>query len=113
MSGGGSKPKGGKMGTSIRATNVSGEAVASAERKLSELTVKLNEIRQGMKELTVKLNEIRQGGGAAEKKIAAFELDLAKSHKEVMLISESRKALLWSCWYQALSFPPFFYRLTV
>jgi len=38
-------PKGGKMGSSIRATNVSGEDVASAEGELSGLTVKLNEIR--------------------------------------------------------------------
>jgi len=42
----------------------------------------------------------------AEKRIAAFKMELSKSQKEVLLISESRKELLWSCWYQALSFTP-------
>lgn len=37
MSGGGSKPRGGKMGTSIRATGISGEAVATAEKELSKI----------------------------------------------------------------------------
>jgi len=92
-------PKGGKMGSSIRATNVSGEDVASAEGELSGLTVKLNEIRQGMMD-AVKQYQV------AEKRIAAFKMELAKSQKEVLLISESRKELLWSCWYQALSFTP-------
>ncbi|XP_058075749.1 structural maintenance of chromosomes protein 4-like [Magnolia sinica] len=36
MTGGGSKPRGGKMGTSIR-VSVSGEAVANAEKELAEL----------------------------------------------------------------------------
>ncbi|GJX53387.1 structural maintenance of chromosomes protein 4, partial [Tanacetum coccineum] len=34
MSGGGNKPRGGKMGTSIRATSVSAEAIAEAENEL-------------------------------------------------------------------------------
>ncbi|AET03555.2 putative structural maintenance of chromosomes protein [Medicago truncatula] len=76
MSGGGSTPKGGKMGTSIRATNVSGEAVASAESELSGLTDKLNKIRQRMMDAVKVYQE-------AEKKIAAWEMELAKSQKEV------------------------------
>jgi len=106
MSGGGSKPKGGKMGTSIRAANVSGEDVASAERKLSGFTDKLNTIRKRMMDAV-------KGYQDAENNIAALEMNLAKSQKEVMLISESCKARLWSCWCNALSLPPFFYRLTV
>lgn len=46
MSGGGSKPRGGKIGTSIRAASVSVEAVTNAERQLSEMADKLNAIRQ-------------------------------------------------------------------
>lgn len=84
MSGGGSKPKGGKMGTSIRATNVSVEAITSAERELSGLTNKLNAVRQRM------VDAVRQYQ-AAEKTVSALEMDLAKSQKEVMLISESGK----------------------
>lgn len=80
MSGGGSKPKGGRIGTSIRATNVSVEAVASAERELSGLTDKLNVIRQRI------INAVRQYQ-AAEKTVAALEMELAKSQKEVLLSS--------------------------
>ncbi|MCH82673.1 structural maintenance of chromosomes protein 4-like [Trifolium medium] len=76
MSGGGSKPKGGKMGTSIRATNVSGEAVATAEKELSGLTDKLNAIRQRMVDAVKRYQ-------AAEKTIAALDMELAKSQKEV------------------------------
>ncbi|XP_073219945.1 structural maintenance of chromosomes protein 4 isoform X2 [Cicer arietinum] len=76
MSGGGSKPKGGKMGTSIRAANVSVEAVASAEGELLGFTKKLNAIRQSMMD-AVKLYQ------AAEKTVAALEMELAKSQKEV------------------------------
>ncbi|GAU42832.1 hypothetical protein TSUD_185900 [Trifolium subterraneum] len=76
MSGGGSKPKGGKMGTSIRATNVSGEAVAIAEKELSGLTDKLNAIRQRMVDAVKRYQ-------AAEKTIAALDMELAKSQKEV------------------------------
>uniref|UniRef100_A0A7N2N2P5 SMC hinge domain-containing protein n=1 Tax=Quercus lobata TaxID=97700 RepID=A0A7N2N2P5_QUELO len=46
MSGGGSKPRGGKMGTSIRVFSVSGEAVANAEKELCLTVEKLNSIRQ-------------------------------------------------------------------
>jgi exonuclease VII small subunit len=82
MSGGGGKPKGGKMGTSIRATNVSGEAVTIAEKELSTLTDKLNAIRQRMVDAVKRYQ-------AAEKTIAALDMELAKSQKEVMLIFES------------------------
>ncbi|XP_021600761.1 structural maintenance of chromosomes protein 4 [Manihot esculenta] len=43
MSGGGSKPRGGKTGTSIRATSVSTEAVVDAEKELSTIVDKLND----------------------------------------------------------------------
>ncbi|XP_061355125.1 structural maintenance of chromosomes protein 4 [Gastrolobium bilobum] len=76
MSGGGSKPRGGKMGTSIRATSVSVEAVANAERELSGLADKLNDIRKRI------VDSVRQYQ-ASEKAIAALEMELAKSQKEV------------------------------
>lgn len=77
MSGGGGKPRGGKMGTSIRATSVSVESVGNAEKELFELTAKLNDIRQ-------KIVAAVQRYQASEKAVAAFEMELAKSQKEVM-----------------------------
>lgn len=77
MSGGGSKPRGGKMGASIRATSVSGEAVANAEQELSKLVESLNNIRQ-------KINDTIKRYEAAEKAISYLEMELAKGQKEVM-----------------------------
>lgn len=76
MSGGGTKPRGGKMGTSIRATSVSGEAVTSAEKELSTMVDRLNGIRQRIAD-SVKHYQ------ASEKAIAHLEMELAKSQKEV------------------------------
>ncbi|TKY50255.1 Structural maintenance of chromosomes protein 4 [Spatholobus suberectus] len=76
MSGGGSKPRGGKMGTSIRATSVSVESVANAEKELSTLTDKLNDIRQ-------RIMAAVQRYQASEKAVAALEMELAKNQKEV------------------------------
>lgn len=99
MSGGGSKPKGGKMGTSIRVTNVSVEAVASAERELSGLTDKLNAVRQRM------MDAVRRYQ-AVEKTVSALEMELAKSQKEVMLISESGKVLFQDLLVPSIKFCP-------
>ncbi|KAL3567974.1 hypothetical protein D5086_030625 [Populus alba] len=76
MSGGGTKPRGGKMGTSIRATSVSGEAVTSAEEELSTMVERLNGIRQRIAD-SVKHYQ------ASEKAIAHLEMELAKSQKEI------------------------------
>lgn len=46
MTGGGSKPRGGKMGTSVRAATVSREAIADAQEKLEEMVEKLDKIRK-------------------------------------------------------------------
>ncbi|KAE9590353.1 putative structural maintenance of chromosomes protein [Lupinus albus] len=76
MSGGGGKPRGGKMGTSFRASSVSMEVVANAEKELSELTDKLNNIRRTI------VDAVKQYQ-ASEKVVAALEMELAKSQKEV------------------------------
>lgn len=76
MSGGGSRPRGGKIGTSIRAASVSIEAVANAERELSGLADKLNNIRR-------RIADAVQRYQASEKAVAALEMELAKSQKEV------------------------------
>ncbi|KAK4563631.1 hypothetical protein RGQ29_005965 [Quercus rubra] len=75
MSGGGSKPHGGKMGTSIQVASVSGEAVANAEKELSLMVEKLNRICQRIAE------EVRCYQ-ASEKAIAILEMEQAKSQKE-------------------------------
>lgn len=109
MSGGGSKPRGGKMGTSIRATSVSAEAVANAERELSGLADKLNDIRQRI------LDAVRRYQ-ASEKVVAALEMELAKCQKEVMLSSESKKVLFLELLVQGIGvlfFSPSLCRLTV
>lgn len=76
MSGGGSKPRGGKMGTSIRADTVSREAVASAEKELATMVDKLNAIRK-------RIVDSVQNYQSLEKAIQHLEMELAKSHKEV------------------------------
>lgn len=76
MSGGGSKPRGGKMGTSIRATSVSGETVANAEKELAKLVDQLNGLRQRI------AGAIRQYQ-ASEKTMADLKMDSAKRQKEV------------------------------
>lgn len=78
MSGGGSKPHGGKMGTSIQVASVLGEAVANAEKELSLMVEKLNSICQ-------RIAEEVQCYQASEKAIAILEMELVKSQKEVML----------------------------
>lgn len=99
MSGGGSKPRGGKIGTSIRAASVSVEAVTNAERQLSEMADKLNAIRQRI------MDAVRRYQ-ASEKTVTALEMELAKCQKEVMLSSESERYFSGNCWYWALIFFP-------
>lgn len=76
MSGGGSKPRGGKMGASIRANSVSPEAVANAEKELSTMVEELSRIRQ-------KIADAVRRYQASEKAVSHLELELAKSQKEV------------------------------
>lgn len=77
MSGGGSKPRGGKMGTSIRATSVSAEAIAEAEKELSTHVDGLNNLRQ-------KIADAVKRYTASEKAVSHLEIELAKSQKEVL-----------------------------
>ncbi|KAI9120379.1 hypothetical protein K1719_007412 [Acacia pycnantha] len=76
MSGGGSKPRGGKMGTSIRASSVSAEAVSNAEKELSGMVDTLNTIRQ-------RILDAGKRYQASEKAVTALEMELAKTQKEV------------------------------
>lgn len=80
MSGGGGKPRGGKMGTSIRAISVSAEVIADAENELSRLIESLNNLRQRAADAVKKYL-------AAEKSISHLEMELAKSQKEVAILS--------------------------
>nr|XP_043607688.1 structural maintenance of chromosomes protein 4 [Erigeron canadensis] len=84
MSGGGKAPRGGKMGTSIRATSVSGEAIVQAENELTQISEKLRSVRQQISELARHYKEL-------EKDVARLELVLAKSQKEIeSLISQEK-----------------------
>lgn len=76
MSGGGSKPRGGKMGTSIKATSVSREAVEKAEKELSVLVDKLSSLRQRMSEAVRDYH-------SSEKAVSHFEMELTKIQKEI------------------------------
>lgn len=76
MSGGGSKPRGGKMGRCIQAASVSREAVADAEKELNSLVDNLNSTRKKVADAVTKYQ-------ALDKAIANLEMELAKSHKEV------------------------------
>lgn len=95
MSGGGSKPRGGKMGTSIRAASVSGEAVANAEKELAAMVDSLNNIRQQI------AHAVRRYQGS-EKAVARLEMELAKCQKEVIL-SMARWILLGCIYLRRIS----------
>lgn len=75
MSGGGRKPRGGKMGTSIRAS-VSSEGVAQAERELAQIVDELSSLRH-------KISDAVRCYQAAEKAFYHLEMEVAKCHKEV------------------------------
>lgn len=77
MSGGGGKPRGGRMGTSVRATGVSGEVVANAENELFKIVDMLNHFREKIG------NAVRQYR-AAENEVSRLEMELAKSQREVL-----------------------------
>ncbi|GAB4831648.1 Structural maintenance of chromosomes protein 4 [Ancistrocladus abbreviatus] len=76
MSGGGSKPRGGKMGTCIRAATVSREAVADAEKDLDIMVDKLNSVRKKIADVVMKYQNL-------DKAVAHLEMELAKSQKEI------------------------------
>ncbi|EYU34070.1 hypothetical protein ABFS82_08G023500 [Erythranthe guttata] len=82
MTGGGNKPRGGKMGTSIRAS-VSGEAVTNAEKELSDLVESLSAVRKRLADAVKFCKE-------SEKAISPLEMEVAKCQKEI----ESLKLLL-------------------
>lgn len=77
MSGGGNKPRGGKMSTSIR-ESVSGEAVADAEKNLAELVKQLDNLRKCIDD-AVRCYQV------AGKNESHLEMELAKCQKEVTL----------------------------
>ncbi|PIM99573.1 Structural maintenance of chromosome protein [Handroanthus impetiginosus] len=76
MTGGGNRPRGGKMGTSIRAASISGEAVANAEKELSDLVERLSVVRNRLSDAVKHYQE-------TEKAISSLEMELAKSQKEI------------------------------
>ncbi|KAL4353129.1 hypothetical protein GQ457_06G042040 [Hibiscus cannabinus] len=86
MSGGGSKPRGGKMGTSIRANSVSRETVIAAEKELANMVDSLNTIRK-------KIDEAIRNYQASEKVVAELEMEIAKSQKEVDSLKSEYKYL--------------------
>ncbi|CAH1413118.1 unnamed protein product [Lactuca virosa] len=74
MSGGGNKPRGGKMGTSIRATSVSGESFTEAENELNQISEKLKNIRQQISQVVKEYKDL-------EKQATRLEMELAKAKK--------------------------------
>ncbi|KAI3972796.1 hypothetical protein MKX01_019454 [Papaver californicum] len=81
MSGGGNRPRGGKMGTSVRASSVSPEAVSNAEKELATLVDQLNGLRRQIADVVAHYQ-------ASEKKISHLEMELAKSQKQVSSLKE-------------------------
>lgn len=80
MTGGGGRPRGGKMGTSIRAASVSGEAMSSAQEELSHLVENLSMVRNRLADAVKHYRD-------TEKAISPLEMELAKSQKEVAELS--------------------------
>lgn len=87
MSGGGNKPRGGKMGTSIRATSVSGESFTEAENELTQISEKLNNIRQQISQVVREYKDL-------EKQATHLEMELAKSQKEIESLNSQHEYLL-------------------
>ncbi|PWA91971.1 structural maintenance of chromosome 3 [Artemisia annua] len=86
MSGGGGKPRGGKMGTSIRATSVSAEAIAEAENELTQISEKLRNVRLQISEVVAHYKNL-------EKAATQLELGLAKSKKEIESLNSQHEYL--------------------
>ncbi|PRQ20284.1 putative P-loop containing nucleoside triphosphate hydrolase [Rosa chinensis] len=86
MSGGGSKPRGSKIGRSICTTVVSEEAITDASRGLASMVDKLNDIRQHIADAAKRFQ-------ASEDAIAHWELELAKSEKEIDSLSSQHSYL--------------------
>ncbi|XP_074578322.1 structural maintenance of chromosomes protein 4 isoform X2 [Curcuma longa] len=80
MSGGGNKPRGGKMGRYIR-ESVSGEDVASCEKDLAQLVDQLSDIRHRIADCTRRFQ-------ACEKDEAHYDMELAKTQKEIDSLNE-------------------------
>ncbi|KAJ8546057.1 hypothetical protein K7X08_018640 [Anisodus acutangulus] len=76
MSGGGGKPRGGKMGTSIRAASVSPEAISDAENELSRIAENLDNVRQ-------RITDAVKCYKASEQALSHDEMELAKCKKEI------------------------------
>uniref|UniRef100_A0A0A9D3Y9 Uncharacterized protein n=1 Tax=Arundo donax TaxID=35708 RepID=A0A0A9D3Y9_ARUDO len=75
MSGGGNKPRCGKMGTSVR-ESISEEAVQNAESNLDKLVEELNRLRE-------KMNDAKKRYRSLEEAKSHLEMELAKTKKEV------------------------------
>eukprot|EP00250_Pteridium_aquilinum_P018347 c24044_g1_i1 orf=299-4012(-) len=84
MSGGGGKPKGGRMGTAVRACSVSAETVSKAEEELATLT-------EQRKDLRARLDAAVQQYKNAEKTVTQLELQLAKVQMEVEGLKAQQK----------------------
>lgn len=76
MSGGRSKPRGGKMRTCIRSSTVSAEAVGNAENELLTLSNKLSNLRQQIGDAVRRYQSF-------EIALANLEMELPKCHNEV------------------------------
>ncbi|KAI8546741.1 hypothetical protein RHMOL_Rhmol07G0143200 [Rhododendron molle] len=83
LSGGGSKPRGGKMGTAIRATSVSTEAIADAENELAEMTAKSSKLSQNIADAVRRYQD-------SEFRVSRLEMELAKNQKEIDSLKTER-----------------------
>ncbi|GAB2212622.1 hypothetical protein Drorol1_Dr00020599, partial [Drosera rotundifolia] len=86
MSGGGGKPRGGKMGSSIRAATVSIEALIDAEKDFDIMVDKLNSVRQTITEAVMKYQTL-------DKSVASLEMEFAKSQKEIASLKTQNEYL--------------------
>lgn len=87
MSGGGGKPRGGRMGTAIRDSSVSLESMASAEKELQNVRSELATTRQRVSAAAVQYQ-------SALKSVSQLELDIAKIKMEVRMLTETLLTLL-------------------
>ncbi|GBG74228.1 hypothetical protein CBR_g17940 [Chara braunii] len=84
MSGGGGRPRGGKMGTAVRDGGVSREALSTAERELDALVAQLTALRARIAEITATASR-------AEKALMLLETQIPKTKMEVEALHAQRK----------------------
>lgn len=77
MTGGGEKPCGGKMGSSVRATtSVSREAVAEAENEVTKISERLSNVDKQVSQVSKNYNDLQIRATNLEKELVNSQIEV-------------------------------------